>query len=83
MNAGRMWFQILLNVLSHENEHWTDNQLLSQGADRLIGKHPVLGRVLILGTGLIITLHVANVVDERFDLMAASFWNKGRWTTAR
>jgi hypothetical protein len=83
MNAGRMWFQLFLNILSHENEHWTDNQLLSQGADRLVEKHPIVGRLLILGAGMVITLHLANVLNERFDLMAASFWDRKRWTTAR
>jgi hypothetical protein len=83
MNAGRMWFQLFLNVLSHENEHWTDNQLLSNAADRLVEKHPTVGRLLILGAGMVITLHLANVLDERFDIMAVHFWKDRLWTTAR
>jgi hypothetical protein len=75
MNAGRMWAQIFLNVLSHENEHWSDNQLLSQGVDRLIEKSPVFGRALILGVGAVLTLHLANVLDEKHDLMSPSFWD--------
>jgi hypothetical protein len=75
MNAGRMWLQILLDVVSYENEHVADGQLLSQGADRLVEKSPVFGRILILGTGAIVTLHLANVLEDKYDLMSQRFWN--------
>jgi hypothetical protein len=75
MNAGRMWLRILLDVVSYETEHVNDGQLLSNGADHLIEKFPLLGRAFILGTGAIITLHLANVLEDRYDLMSQRFWN--------
>lgn len=71
MHAGYKWLQLLFDVVNYEVE---EGPLLSEGADDLVEKHPVLGRVFILAVGAVITLHLANVIDERFDLLATSFW---------
>lgn len=75
MNAGRKWLQIFLDILAYEFDHPDDGQLLSEGADRLVAKHPVLGRAFILFVGEVIVLHLANVLDDRFDLMSKKFWS--------
>ena len=76
MNATQMWAKIFFDVVSYETQHLKDGELLSQSADRLIHKFPVSGRIFILSTGAIITLHLANVLDEKFDLMSNAFWNR-------
>lgn len=65
------WLQLFLNVVDYELR---DGPLLSEDADRLVERSPLWGRVFILSVGAVVTLHVANCVPERFDLLARSFW---------
>lgn len=73
MNAGLKWLDLVLDILGKETD---GGPLLSEGADRLIEKHPIAGRVLILCVGTIITLHLANVPPERWDILAIRFWKR-------
>ncbi|RAV17479.1 hypothetical protein DQP57_00180 [Mycobacterium colombiense] len=67
--------QLFLNVLDYELD---DGPMLSEGADSLVEQHPIAGRVFIVSVGSIITLHLANLMDERYDLLAQSFWKRLR-----
>ena len=78
MNAGQKWLQLGLDILSHEFGHSDDGQLLSEGADRLVERFPFLGRVLIIAAGEVIILHLANLINEKYDVMSTSFWRRNR-----
>jgi len=71
MNAGQKWLQLLLDILGYEID---DGPLLSEGADALVDRHPIFGRLLIIFAGAIVTLHLANILDPRYDILARSFW---------
>lgn len=73
-DAVHKWLQLIFDIVSYEFDHGDDGQLLSEGADRLVMKHPVLGRIVIVATGTIITLHLANLINDRYDLMCKDFW---------
>lgn len=75
MNAQRKWLMLFLDILSWELGHERDGELLSQGCDRLIERRPILGRSLIIAAGAILTLHLSNSIDDRYDLMSKRFWN--------
>lgn len=66
ITAKRSWAAIAGLVLAHE-VFCPQGELLSEGGDRLIEKHPVLGKAAILGFGLTATLHVANSLPEKAD----------------
>ena len=71
MNAGQKWLQLFFDILGYELD---DGPLLSEGADALVDRHPVLGRLIIICAGAVITLHLANMLDPRYDIMAQPFW---------
>lgn len=73
MNAGQKWLQLLLDILGYE---FDEGPLLSEGADTLVDRHPILGRALIVGASAVITLHLANLIHPRYDIMAQGFWKK-------
>lgn len=78
MNAGQKWLQLVFDVVDKE---FREGPLLSEGADDLVNKYPIAGRVFIVAVGAAVTLHLANLVDERVDLISQSFWRnilKGR-----
>ncbi len=54
----------------------SDGQLLTDEVHRQVARHPVVARLLILAAGAIITLHLADVLDERRDLMSRRFWQR-------
>lgn len=71
MNSATVkWISLFSDILTWELEHSSDGNLLSEAADRFIEKHPVLGRVLIIAAGSIITAHLSNALPDRFDLMS-------------
>jgi hypothetical protein len=74
VNAGLKWLELLLDILSLESSQ----PLLSEGADGIVEKHPVAGRLFIVCVGAIVTLHLANLIDERYDLLATSFWKRAK-----
>lgn len=76
MSAEQKWLQIFLDIVTYEFEHVSDGQLLSEGADRLVDKRPVLGRLLILGAGTALTLHLANVLSPPWDVVSQEFWRR-------
>lgn len=77
MNAAqRKMLGIVVDILDFELNHLTDGLLLSQECDRLVERRPVLGRTLIVGLGLIIIGHLANITPERYDPMTQSFWHR-------
>lgn len=65
---------IFLDILDHEINHLDDNLLISDEAHRIVKRHPILGRVLMIGAGANVTLRLAEVVPERYALMARRFW---------
>nr|WP_211284875.1 hypothetical protein [Mycobacterium palustre] len=67
---------IVVDVLDFELNHLTDGLLLSQECDRLVERRPILGRVLIIGGAAVIAGHLANVIPERYDVMAQRFWQR-------
>lgn len=75
MKAGQKWLQLLLDILGYE---FDEGPLLSEGADALVDRHPILGRFFIILAGTVITLHLANVIHPRYDIMAQSFWKAYR-----
>lgn len=77
MNAGHKWIQLLFDVLDYE---FDDGPLLSEGADTIVEKYPVAGRMFIYAVGAVITLHLSNSLPSRFDLLSQDFWRdiKGR-----
>lgn len=83
MNAEYKWLQLFMDIVAYEINHTSDGQLLSEGADRLVDKHPIAGRVFIVAAGAIITLHLANLVDERYDLMNKHIWRTVGTTVLR
>lgn len=64
ITAKRTWLAIGAIVALHEI-FCPEGELLSEGADRAIEKHPVL---IPLAT-IAIAGHVANLIDERYDLI--------------
>jgi hypothetical protein len=72
--AGTKWLELLLDIVMYEVDHNSDGQLLSDGAKRLVKRFPVSGRAFILCAGSVITLHLASVLDERWDPMSQYFW---------
>ncbi len=75
MNAGQKWIELLLDILGYE---FDDGPLLSEGADSLVERYPILGRLLILIVGFYLTLHLANLIDPRYDFLSrlSTFWGK-------
>lgn len=78
MNAGQKWAQLFLDIVAYELDHAGDGEMLSEGADKLVARSPVWGRVFILCAGSVITCHLANVLDERWDVMGQKFWKSIR-----
>jgi len=74
MSAGQKWLQLGLDILSYEFGHSNDGQLLSEGADRLVERHPFWGRIVIVLAGEIIIFHLANLLDDKYDFMSMNFW---------
>lgn len=73
MNAGQKWLQLFFDILGYE---FDDGPLLSEGADILVERHPILGRLFIILVGAVVTVHLANLLDPRYDIMAQSFWKR-------
>lgn len=65
LTAKRTWAVIGAVVATHEIL-CGPGELLSEGADRLIEKHPVLVPLGILA----VAGHVANVIPERYDVIS-------------
>ncbi|MBY0442017.1 MAG: hypothetical protein K2Q25_07770 [Mycobacteriaceae bacterium] len=74
MNARQKFLAIFLDVIDWEIAHQHDGQLLSQECDRLIDRHPVVGPLLIIATGVVITAHLANITPSRYDPLSSAFW---------
>lgn len=69
LTAKRAWSALVIGTLAYELT-CGEGQLMSEGADRFINKHPYMGRFAIAGLGLVITSHVANLVSEDKDLVS-------------
>lgn len=76
MNAGQKWAQLFLDIVAYELDHAGDGEMLSEGADKLVARSPVWGRVFILCAGSVITCHLANMLDPKFDVLSQDFWRK-------
>lgn len=77
MSAAKLkWAFIFSDIVNYEANHLHDGQLLSEECDRLITKHPLLGRAAILVVGFLLTLHLSNTIPEDYDIVATGFWRK-------
>jgi len=74
--AQRKIIHLVIDLIFYEINHAGDGMLISEEADRLVERHPVGGRAFILCVGAVVFGHLANVVDERIDLLAKRFWRK-------
>lgn len=72
--AAKKWVAIAADVVAYELEHTTDGELLSEVCDRMIAKHPITSRVVILAIGIPLTLHVANLMPKKYDIIGREFW---------
>ncbi|AEK09548.1 hypothetical protein LITTLEE_169 [Mycobacterium phage LittleE] len=77
MNAREKWISIVADILEYELTCETD-QLLSCEADRWIEAHPVLARTAILTVGIALTLHVANAIPPKWDVISKGFFLWGQ-----
>ena len=75
--AAEKWITVILDLIQYEAT-CDPEQLLSAECDRLIDRHPIAGRVVIVGVGVILTVHLANLVDDRWDLMSKKHWERWR-----
>lgn len=62
LTAARTWAIIGGITLAHEY-FCPPGELLSQGADRLLARHPITARLGILA----LSLHLANLLPEKYD----------------
>lgn len=78
MTSGqKKWLQLFFDILDHE---FDDGPLLSEAADALVEKRPILGRIVILAGAAAIALHLANLINPKYDVISPDFWTriKGR-----
>jgi hypothetical protein len=66
LTAKRGWLAIAAGVVAYELA-CPKGELLSEGGDRLIERHKTVGKAAIVGTGLVLTGHIANVFPENRD----------------
>lgn len=76
LSANQKWLYLFIDIVAYEVSHASDGELLSEGADRLVAKQPIWGRVFILCAGALITAHLANILDDQYDLLAQNFWKR-------
>lgn len=76
LSANQKWLYLFIDIVTYEVSHASDGELLSEGADRLVAKQPIWGRVFILCAGALITAHLANILDDHYDLLARNFWKR-------
>lgn len=65
LTAGNGWRVIVAGVLAYE-VLCVEEELLSRGMDRLLERHPVWPRAVVL----LVALHLVNFLPERFDPFA-------------
>ena len=73
--AQKKWLQLFFDILGYE---FKEGPLLSEEADVLVDRYPILGRLIILIVGFYLTLHLANLIDPRYDILSqlSTFWGK-------
>ncbi|WP_230872127.1 hypothetical protein [Mycobacterium canetti] len=72
--AQQKLLSMFLDLATYEVGHMSDGLLITDEFHRQVARHPIVARALILATGAIITLHLADVLDGRYDLLARKFW---------
>ena len=72
MKARHKWLFLVGDIVVWELT-CDPGELLSEEADRWIAKHPVLARVAIVTVGILLSLHLANLVDPNVDPISPSF----------
>ncbi|AEJ92215.1 hypothetical protein OPTIMUS_159 [Mycobacterium phage Optimus] len=77
VNAREKWLQIIADIVEYELCA-DQGQLLSEEADRWIERSPVLARGIILGVGAALTLHLANAIPPKWDVISKGFFLWGR-----
>lgn len=64
---------MFVDIVAYELTHADDGELLSEFCDRLIERSPV-ARFFIIGLGTVLTLHLANLLSPRYDVISVEFW---------
>ncbi len=72
--AQRKLLAMLVDLVVYEADHLADGMLVTDECRRLTARWPVAGRALILTAGVVVVGHLADVVPERYDLLARKFW---------
>lgn len=65
LTAGNGWKVIVMAVLAYEAV-CIEEELLSRGFDRLLERHPIWPRVVVL----VVALHLINWIPQRYDPFA-------------
>lgn len=69
LHAGHGWQMLIAGILAWEL--WCeDGELLSEGFDRLLERHPVWPRIVVI----LIAAHVANLIPTKIDLVNRLFY---------
>lgn len=80
LHAGHGWQMLIAGILAWEV--WCEEgELLSQGFDRLLKRHPVWPRIVVV----LVAAHLINWLPERVDPLTAASKAKGwrRWLAPR
>lgn len=74
LSATAKWFTLATDIVLYEVTHASDGELLSEACDRWIARNPVAARLSIVSAGALLTLHLANLIDSRYDPVSPHFW---------
>ncbi len=73
-DAAHKWLSLVVDIVFYEINHTEDGELLSEFCDRWINRNPIAARLTILSVGAALTLHLSNMLDPRYDVIAKQFW---------
>lgn len=76
--AGTKWLTVIVDLVQYELSHTNDGELLSEFCDRWIDRHPLLARLVIVCLGELLVLHLANLIDPKYDPVSVEFWQSRR-----
>lgn len=77
-SAELKWLELFVDIVNYELQHAHDDQLLTNACHRWVDSRPIAARAFIVSAGALLTLHLAKLVDPRFDLISRSFWRRDR-----
>lgn len=80
--AQQQILSMFIDLVKYESGHLHDGMLITDESHRLVDRHPIAGRVAIACAGLLVTAHLAKLIDPEFDIISQRFilWRiiKGR-----